>query len=181
MGLTAVGPRPDGDRVSATRRPPVTVRDYDPRADRPWADDVVEAGFGSPMQVRRGEVIDVLALPGLVAEREGSRVALLTYRADDGAGEAELALLATPIRGAGGGTALVRALRERITDGRIWVVTTNDNVDALRFYQRLGFRLRAARVGAIDEARRTLKPSIPVTSDDGIPIRDELELVLEPD
>ena len=60
----------------------------------------------------------------------------------------------------------------------IWLVTTNDNVDALRFYQRLGFRLRALRAGAVDDARRDLKPSIPVEHD-GIAIRDELELVLE--
>jgi hypothetical protein len=59
----------------------------------------------------------------------------------------------------------------------IWTVTTNDNVDALRFYQRLGFRLRELRVGAVDEARRDLKPSIPVESG-GIAIRDELELVI---
>jgi hypothetical protein len=57
-------------------------------------------------------------------------------------------------------------------------VATNDNVEALRFYQRKGFRLRALRAGAVDEARRSLKPTIPETND-GICIRDELELVLD--
>jgi hypothetical protein len=56
------------------------------------------------------------------------------------------------------------------------VVTTNDNVDALRFYQRRGFQLASVRCGAVDEARRTLKPLIPVTGNYGIPLRDELEL-----
>jgi hypothetical protein len=55
-------------------------------------------------------------------------------------------------------------------------VTTNDNVDALRFYQRRGFRLRAVRPGAVDDARRTLKPEIPAVGEQGIPIRDEIEL-----
>jgi hypothetical protein len=59
---------------------------------------------------------------------------------------------------------------------RYWVLTTNDNVDALRFYQRRGFRLTAVRCGAVDEARRTVKPEIPLTGDYGIPIRDEIEL-----
>jgi Acetyltransferase (GNAT) family len=59
---------------------------------------------------------------------------------------------------------------------RLWVVTTNDNVDALRFYQRRGFRLAALRPGAVDESRRTLKPEIPAIGDQGIPLRDELEL-----
>jgi hypothetical protein len=57
------------------------------------------------------------------------------------------------------------------------VVTTNDNVDALRFYQRRGFRLTAVRCGAVDQSRRTVKPQIPVTGNYGIPIRDEIELV----
>jgi hypothetical protein len=61
---------------------------------------------------------------------------------------------------------------------RIWVLTTNDNVDALRFYQRRGFRLGALRPGAVDEARRTRKPEIPEIGDHGIPLRDEIELEL---
>jgi hypothetical protein len=51
----------------------------------------------------------------------------------------------------------------------------------LRFYQRRGFRLRALRPGAVDEARRTLKPAIPPTGDHGIPLRDEIELLWSPD
>jgi hypothetical protein len=58
------------------------------------------------------------------------------------------------------------------------VVTTNDNLGALRFYQRRGFVLAALRPGAITEARRTLKPEISEIGADGIPIRDELELEL---
>jgi hypothetical protein len=55
-------------------------------------------------------------------------------------------------------------------------VTTNDNVDALRFYQRRGFRLARVRPGAVDESRRVLKPEIPTVGAYGIPLRDELEL-----
>jgi hypothetical protein len=56
------------------------------------------------------------------------------------------------------------------------VTTTNDNVDALRFYQRRGFVLTELRRRAVDDARRTLKPSIPLVGDHGIPLRDEIEL-----
>ena len=62
---------------------------------------------------------------------------------------------------------------------RLWVVTTNDNVDALRFYQRRGFRLTAVRPGAVDASRETLKPEIPTSGAYGIPLRDELELEME--
>jgi hypothetical protein len=57
----------------------------------------------------------------------------------------------------------------------LWLVTTNDNTHALRFYHRLGFRLAALHPGAVEAARR-LKPEIPLLGLDEIPIRDELEL-----
>jgi hypothetical protein len=59
------------------------------------------------------------------------------------------------------------------------VLTTNDNVDALRFYQRRGLRLTALRPGAVDGSRRTLKPQIPPTGNYGIPLSDEIELSRE--
>lgn len=157
----------------------MTVRDLDRARDRAWAEAALGADLGGVMQARRGEVIDVLALPGLVAERDGEPVGLLFYQPDDGHGEVELAALATPIRGVGGGTALIKALRERAAGRPIWLVTTNDNVDALRFYQRLGFRVREVRVGAVDAARRSLKPSISRIGAHGIPLRDEFELVID--
>ena len=58
------------------------------------------------------------------------------------------------------------------------LITTNDNLDALRFYQRRGFALTELRPGAVDESRR-MKPQIPLVGAHGIPIRDELVLVRE--
>jgi hypothetical protein len=160
--------------------PPPRVRDFDPAQELAWAEAAITDAFGGRQQARRGELVDVLELPWLIAERDGERLGLLLYRPDDGEGRGELAALATPVHGAGAGTALVRELRRRIPDRPIWVVTTNDNTDALRFYQRLGFRLRELRAGAVDEARRTLKPTIPAVGRYGLPLRDELELILEP-
>jgi GNAT superfamily N-acetyltransferase len=87
-------------------------------------------------------------------------------------------IAATPWRGAG--TALIEALRRELGDGftQIRLMTTNDNVDALRFYQRRGFRLTGLRPGAVDVSRRH-KPSIPLTGDYGIPVRDEIDLTLD--
>jgi ribosomal protein S18 acetylase RimI-like enzyme len=156
-------------------KPRPTVRDLRP-SDGPRAEALLEAGLGGRLQARRGELIDVLDRPGLVAEADGELIGLLIY--DPQPAECELvAIVATP-RGSGIGTALFRALRERVPDRLIWLVTTNDNLDALRFYQRRGFRLRALRTGAVDEARRTIKPTIPEIGEHGIALRDELELVL---
>lgn len=75
------------------------------------------------------------------------------------------------------GSALLDALRREVVGcERMWLVTTNDNLEALRFYQRRGFVLSALRAGAIDDARRELKPTISRVGNFGIPIRDEIEL-----
>ena len=56
------------------------------------------------------------------------------------------------------------------------MTTTNDNVDALRFYQRRGFRIAEIRPGAVDRSRASVKPSIPLLGEYGIPLRDEIDL-----
>jgi ribosomal protein S18 acetylase RimI-like enzyme len=157
------------------------IRDYTPDDDRGWAEAFLEDSFGGAHQARRGELIDVLALSGFVAERSGRAVGLLTYRRDGD--ECEIAFMAAFERHQGVGTALLDALVAAAAGcTRIWVVTTNDNLEALRFYQRRGFRLAALRAGAVDDARRLLKPQIGVVGEFGIPLRDELELelLLEP-
>jgi GNAT superfamily N-acetyltransferase len=137
----------------------------------------VTAELGGRWQVRRGERVDALCPPGWVAERDGRPIGLLTAAIrDDGW---ELVLLVTTERRSGVASALVDRLlgdAARAGAARVWVVTTNDNLAALGFYQRLGFRLCALRVGVVDEARATLKPEIPRTGRDGLPVRDELEL-----
>ena len=57
---------------------------------------------------------------------------------------------------------------------RAWLITTNDNLDAIRFYQRRGFTIATVHAGAIEQSR-TIKPSIPLVGSYGIPIRDEIE------
>jgi ribosomal protein S18 acetylase RimI-like enzyme len=152
------------------------VRDLDPSTDLSWAEAHLDEVFGGRLQARRGELVDVLALPGFIVETQNQRVGIATYDVRD---ECELAVLSAVNSGQGVGSALVGAVRERVGRRPIWVVTTNDNLDALRFYQRRGFRLRALRPGAVDEARRNLKPTIKESGDYGIPIRDEIELVLD--
>ena len=76
------------------------------------------------------------------------------------------------------GTALIdEVLQEarRQNCRRLFLVTTNDNLHALGFYQRHGFELACIRRGAVDEARK-IKPGIPATGLNNIPLRDEIEL-----
>jgi GNAT superfamily N-acetyltransferase len=129
---------------------------------------------------RRGELVDASDHPALVAWAGADPAGVATYVIRDT--ECELLTLHAHTRFDGVGSALVAAVRDvarRSGCTRLWVVTTNDNVDALRFYQRRGFRLAHLRTGAVDESRETLKPEIPRTGAHGIPLRDELELEME--
>jgi hypothetical protein len=54
-------------------------------------------------------------------------------------------------------------------------MTHNDNLDALRFYQRRGFSISGIRLNSMARARK-IKPSIPLIGDYNIPIRDEIDL-----
>jgi ribosomal protein S18 acetylase RimI-like enzyme len=134
------------------------------------------------MQARRGELIDVLDAQGLVAQRGSEHLGLVTWR-PEAERSAEIACLAvaSAARRRGIGRALLTAAADALRGrgvGRIWLVTTNDNLAALALYAQAGYRLAVVRPGAIDELRRTIKPSIPEVASNGIPIHDELELEL---
>ncbi|HEX5822895.1 MAG TPA: GNAT family N-acetyltransferase [Candidatus Limnocylindrales bacterium] len=149
--------------------------------DEGWASGLLGDGLAGRLQARRGEIVDVLDGEGLIAEADGRPVGLLTFR-PDGPTTIELAALVVVEPGQGIGSALVEAfLDEARRRGvrRVWLVTTNDNLDALRLYHRRGFRLVALRAGAVDVARATIKPSIGEVASNGIPIRDELELAID--
>ena len=133
-------------------------------------------------------MVDVLGGDGgLIAEREGRRVGLVFWRlepADDAARvAAEITAVAVEAgaQGSGIGRALMveaEAALRHLGIARAWLMTTNENLAALALYQKVGYRLVALHAGAIDEIRRTIKPSIPLVSRNGIAVRDELELEL---
>jgi GNAT superfamily N-acetyltransferase len=131
---------------------------------------------------RNGALCAPLDHPALLAiDEAGSLAGVLTYIVDGAA--CEIPTLHTARQWQGTGTALVAAVRRLAAQAgcrRLWLVTTNDNVDALRFYQRRGFHLTALRPDAVTAARHALKPEITLTGAYDIPIRDELELSMAP-
>jgi GNAT superfamily N-acetyltransferase len=146
--------------------------------DRPWAIELMRERWAGEVQVARGKARDASRLEGFVAEENGEPLGLATYEARGA--ECELVTLDSLREGSGIGSALVAAVASeawRRGCRTLSVVTTNDNVRALRFYQRRGFVLAALRKGAVAKSRR-IKPEIPELGYDDIPIRDELELTL---
>jgi ribosomal protein S18 acetylase RimI-like enzyme len=159
----------------------VTQRAIDVRRaldeERPAVARTLAERWGSTQIVSRGRVHDAEIAEVFVAVRDGAVVGSATFVV--GGDEAELLTLDSLEEGAGVGSALVEAVVRAATSARatqLVVSTTNDNLHALGFYQRRGFRLMELLPGSVDRARR-LKPSIPFVGASGIPIRDELVLV----
>ena len=149
--------------------------------ERTWLRATVEERWGEEIVVGRGRVWTLHELPAMVAvDDSGTRVGFVTYVVEGPV--AELVSIDALRTGVGVGRLLLDAVAVTARAAgaeRLLVMTTNDNLAALRFYQRAGFRLLELRPGAVDEARATLKPSIPDTGNDGIPLRDEIDLILE--
>jgi len=151
---------------------PITV------SDRQWMQDLLQKHWGSTQVVSRGRLFRADALPGFLVGQWGQRVGLITYHVENG--QCEIVSLDSLVAKQGIGTALIETVcRVAVGAGcsRLWLITTNDNLEALRFYQKRGFSLVQIHRNAIEQSRQ-LKPDIPLIADNGIPIRDELELEL---
>ena len=151
---------------------PITDSD---RAMLAW---LVAELWGSELVAVHGTVLRPAGLPGFIAERGGRVVGLLTYQVLGAT--LEIVTLNAIDRHAGIGTLLIESVAgtaRRYGCLEIRLTTTNDNVDALRFYQRRGFRLAELRPGAVDRSRQE-KPQIPTAGEYGIPLHDEIDLTL---
>jgi ribosomal protein S18 acetylase RimI-like enzyme len=126
----------------------------------------------------------VLEGDGIVASLDGEGVGLITWVAAPTSGRAEIRAVAVDptVRGRGIGRALFEAAHAVLAGAAIrsaWLVTTNDNEPAIHLYESLGYVVVEVRRGAVDELRRTIKPSIPLVRHGGTEMHDELELAVE--
>ena len=160
------------------------------RPDREWVAHFLDERWGTTQIVSRGKAVYGHLLPGFMAERqtnasddeaseaqsEMENIGLVTVHASES--DCEITTLNSLTECLGVGSALVEAVecwaKEAGID-RLWLVTTNDNLAALKFWQKRGYELVTIHRNAIADARR-IKPQIPITGLHGIPIRDEIEL-----
>jgi GNAT superfamily N-acetyltransferase len=147
--------------------------------DRETVSHLIADEFGSARMVTRGRLVDTAACPGFMAWRGEEPIGVATYEIEGDA--CEIMVLLSRVEGIGVGSALIDTAREVAEAAgckRLWLITTNDNSPALRFYQKRGFRLVAVYPNALEQSRR-LKPEIPLIGLDGIPLRDEIELEIQ--
>lgn len=134
--------------------------------------------WGSPEMVISSGIYDCSSLDGFaVVEDKDKIVGLITYIFENN--ECEIISLDSVKEGKGIGTILVKEvenLASKKSCKLVKLITTNDNLLALKFYQKRGFILSKIINNAVEKARK-LKPEIPLIGNEGIPIRDEIELI----
>lgn len=143
--------------------------------DRDWVADFITQRWGAEFIAAHYEVYHCKDLPGFLALKDEDRIGLLTYTISGT--DCEVVSLDSVSSRMGVGTALMDAVKKAAVEAgckRLWLVTTNDNMNALRFYQKRGFVLVKINRNSLEFARG-LKP-VPLVGNDGIPLRDEIEL-----
>jgi len=154
---------------------PIYIRPID-HGDKAWVASLINEIWGSVQMVVRGSIYHVNELPGFIAILEDEPVGLVTYFLENG--DCEIISLDSTIEGIGMGSTLIETIKKFAREEeckRLRLITTNDNIKALKFWQKRGFRLKAVYPNAVEKSRK-LKPEIPLLGNDDIPMRDEIEL-----
>ena len=142
-----------------------------PRVRQFWSEQ-----WSGDFVVSRGLVHRPEEVEGFVVEDGEFWDGLVTFKITND--ECEVTSLDGLREGQGIGTKLLRKVIEEARTRkcrRVFLITTNDNLYALGFYQRRDFELVAIRRTAMDETRK-LKPDILLIGMNRIPLRDEIEL-----
>ena len=133
--------------------------------------------WGSAQMIVSSGTYNCDELDGFLFEEDGALVGLVTYVIRDH--EIEVISLDSVKEGQGVGTQLMEAIEleaKKLGIKQIALITTNDNLQALKFYQKRGYRIINVIVDAVTKARKR-KPSIPLLGNEGIPLYDELQLM----
>lgn len=136
---------------------------------------ILKREWDCPPSVSRGKAVDTTILDGFVSLDEDRINGVITYKIEDS--ECEITTLNSFDENKGIGTALINAVISAAKETacrRVWLITTNDDTGAIRFYQKKGMELVAVHINAIEVSRK-IKPSIPLIGMDGIPIKHEFE------
>ncbi|MBO1627888.1 GNAT family N-acetyltransferase [Bacillus arachidis] len=132
--------------------------------------------WGSTLMVSRGRAHQLDQLPGFIAIEDNRIIGIITYeiRGND----CEIVSLDSFKEKKGTGTKLVEYvidIAKKQCCKKVWLITTNDNTNALRFYQKRDFIMTNLYIDAVKEARK-IKREIPLIGYDNIAISHEIQL-----
>lgn len=143
--------------------------------DRTEVNLYIKDAWDGPYIITLGNRYDSRILPGFAAYMDGRLAGAILYRMDNG--KCEISVLFSHIQSQGIGTALIRKVIETAKVSgcrRVWLVTSNDNTRAIRFYQMAGFDLKKVHINSFDIIRK-FKKELPENGVDGIPLKHEFE------
>ena len=144
--------------------------------NRPLVVECIRRRWYTTTMVVRGELVDMTGMEGFLCREKDFVTGLVTYR--QGADFLEILSLDSFREGQGIGSRLLEAaVQEARRRGcrKVILITTNDNLNALGFYQKRGFDMTCLFYNAMEKARQ-LKPEIPLVGEHGIPLRHEIQL-----
>lgn len=149
----------------------ITINDYNKNS----MVDLITRRWGSAEMVTRGRVHNIAELPGFLYMEKNEILGIITYEILNN--QCEIVSLDSFEENRGIGSALMmQTIETASTQGckRVWLVTTNDNTKAIKYYQKRWFDMKALYHNSVTKSRQ-LKPQIPLYGNDGIPILHELE------
>lgn len=131
--------------------------------------------WAGPIVITKGISHDTSNSDGFISITDGELTGYVLYNIHDY--QCEILVLQSIIENHGVGSALIKSVIDIAKKNKctqVWLVTTNDNIHAIRYYQRFGFEIKAVHINALDKSRK-LKPSIPLLGNDSIPLKHEFE------
>lgn len=135
----------------------------------------IDNWYSTDMSIR-GEIIDGTKLDGFLLQEENTIIGLVTYTFFGDI--CEIVSLDSKKENIGIGSALLKEIEKIAIDNnckKMRLITTNDNMRALQFYQKRGYCLTKLYPNVMEEVRK-VKPNVPALGDNDIPLRDEIEL-----
>ncbi|RQO65961.1 GNAT family N-acetyltransferase [Pedobacter sp. KBW06] len=132
--------------------------------------------WNTDFMISNGKIHKIDHLESYLYKNEKGILGIITYCIENN--EIEIVSLDSFAENKGIGTALVNTVVQKFKEGgfsRLWLITTNDNLHALKFYQRRNFTISKIHLDAVKKARN-IKPSIPLYAENNISIEHEIEL-----
>ena len=132
--------------------------------------------WGGLIIVTKGNIINTNDLPGFVMVDNNHLAGAVLYQIKDN--ECEIVVIFSFIESKGVGTKLIDSVidvAKKEKCKRVWLITTNDNTQAIRYYQKRGFSLKAVHINAFEVTKKIKGELEGVLGIDNIPILHEFE------